>query len=124
MKCPYSAPFRVASVSMNTDTLPVGKSKTRGLPGNVTRMTSFRGVFLTDTVRMSSLGFETSPEASVNVAGLLTSAWAGAGSASRASARTGRSRFMGCTLPARESRFHVTGVPARVLSGTSPAPRP
>ena len=55
MKWPYSAPLRAASVSMNTETLPVGKSKTRGLPGKVTRMTSFRAVFLTDTVRMSSL---------------------------------------------------------------------
>src|SRR5690349_5599939 len=112
MKCPYSAPFRAASVSMNTDTLPVGKSKTRGLPRKVTRTTSFRAVFLTDTVRMSSFWLRTSPEASVNVAGLVTSARAGAGRARRASARRGRSRFM---------RLHSACT--RVPAGTDSRPR-
>src|SRR4051812_35490865 len=74
MKCPNSAPARPGSVSMKIDTFPVGKSKTRLLPGKVTLTTSFFAVFFTVTLRMSSLALPTSPEGSVNVAGLDTSA--------------------------------------------------
>src|SRR5690349_13501129 len=89
-------------------------------------MTSFLAVLVTVTLRMSSLGFPTSPEASAKAAGLVTSACAGDGDrtvagASRAGAGMGVSRFTQRMMHGRVSRGEERSVPGESRSGVGHA---